>query len=287
MTPKIFLAAAVAAAAGTASAQTARTGLVVGTADADLPVRIDDDPGSGTYDDLFTGAEIRGLTFAEGLLYASELSDFVSYTLDGDRTEVGTFSADGGTTPQAIVGLAYDADAGVLYASDTSGSTAGESDPEGIYTVDLATGATTNVFNFPAAGIRLDYSLGGLAFDGDGGLLYATNNDADGQGNGRGLFRIDLVGQSVDFVASFPAGVDDVDGLAYGDGSLFLTTNPGGDFYEYDLAAGTYAQFRGAYADDPPQFFGASNGAAFIPVPEPASAGLLAVAGLALVRRRR
>jgi hypothetical protein len=77
--------------------------------------------------------------------------------------------------------------------------------------------------------------LGGLAFDGQTNTIYATNDDPDLLG----IVEVDPSG-TLTLVAPYPAGETDIDGLAYGEGKLFLVTDEPGDIYVYDLDAGAY-----------------------------------------------
>jgi hypothetical protein len=274
---RIAFAVTLAAAASVTSAQ---TGLVVGVDDVTVPVFIDDVPGSGTYDPLFTGADIWGLTWDGSVLHAAEGSNYATFALDGSRTDIGTFSPDGGVSSQTIVGLAFDAVNGVLYGSDSAGSTTSTS-PEGIYSIDPSNGATKLVLDFATSGDSTLYDFGGLAFNVDNGLLYGTSDDVDGS-VGRGIYSIDPNTGTIAAVAAYPAGEADIDGLAYGDGSLYLVTDESGSFYEYDLGTGVYSSFASAFSSS--EIF---SGAAFIPIPEPTVAGLLGLGALAGLRRRR
>lgn len=275
------LSAAVAASlamSATALAQVPSTGLVVGVDDTTVPVFIDDNPGSGSYDALFTGADIWGLTWDGSVLHAAEGTAYATYALDGTRTAIGAFSADQGVTTQIFAGLAFDPVAGVLYGSDTSGTTTSAS-PEGIYSIDPATGLSKIVVDLSDPGNLYDFGV--LAFNPVDGLLYGTSDSVAGS-VGQGLYSIDPDTGVVTGIASYPAGETDIDGLAYGDGSLWLVTDQGGNFYEYDLTGGTYTAFPSAFTTN--EIF---SGAAFIPIPEPTSAAVLALTSVAALRRRR
>jgi len=103
------------------------------------------------------------------------------------------------------------------------------------------------------------------------------------------LYEIDIAAQAVTFVAPYPDGETDVDGLAVANGiAYYVTDNPNTTqphFYMYDLATGT---LLGTVASP---FTGSGTFAAstFV-VPEPSSVGvaggLLALAAAMLARRR-
>ncbi len=76
--------------------------------------------------------------------------------------------------------------------------------------------------------------IGGLAYDSVGGVLYGTDDGANDS-----LVRINNDG-TLTVVAAYPAGETDIDGLAYGDGKLYLVTDQPGDIYVYDIAGAAY-----------------------------------------------
>ncbi len=75
--------------------------------------------------------------------------------------------------------------------------------------------------------------IGGLAVDTTTGDLYGTD---DGSGS---IVRINNDG-TLTVVAAYPAGQTDIDGLAYGNGKLFLVIDEPGDIFVYDIASGLY-----------------------------------------------
>lgn len=82
-----------------------------------------------------------------------------------------------------------------------------------------------------------DFDYGGLAFDAGNGFLYGTNDDAIP--GPAGVYRIMPDGSGV-LVTAYPAGETDIDGLAYGNGTLYLVTDEPGDIYVYDIMGGTW-----------------------------------------------
>ena len=76
--------------------------------------------------------------------------------------------------------------------------------------------------------------IGGLAIDTSTGDLYGTDD-----GTNDSIVRINNDG-TITVIAPYPVGESDIDGLAYGDGKLFLITDEPGDIYVYDIATASY-----------------------------------------------
>jgi len=79
--------------------------------------------------------------------------------------------------------------------------------------------------------------FGGLAFNFNLGHLYGTNDDSSP--GPAGVYRIMPDGTTT-LVVAYPAGETDIDGLAYGDGKLYLVTDQPGDIYVYDIAGAAF-----------------------------------------------
>lgn len=111
--------------------------------------------------------------------------------------------------------------------------------PESIYSLPYsATMCTASPTCELAEAILIDGAVadfGGLAWDPESGVLYATNDDA----NLRGLVSIGF-GGSITAIAPYPDGQTDIDGLAYHDGKLYLVTDEPGSIYVYNLADSAY-----------------------------------------------
>ncbi|MEM9703022.1 MAG: hypothetical protein AAF907_11335, partial [Planctomycetota bacterium] len=168
-------------------------------------------------------------------------------------------------------GLAVDPVSGTLYGSETS---------DNLYTIDPITGLVTNLGDVTVGGSAA--MLGGLDWDEVGGRLLATDDGA-----ADALIEIDLttlVGSVITPYPTRPGGSTetDVDGLAVGRGVAYLTNDFNGDgIYRYDLATDTFLSgLPTNYAAN-----GITSGGAFIrtvaAVPEPATTGLLGLAGIA------
>ena len=191
----------------------------------------------------------------------------------------------------SIQGLAATTD-GRVFGVYNVGGTPGE----GLYELDLdgAFGGGANRFiptearilarNLPGGESAYDFQ--NLDYDPVTDSLYTINSDNDAPG-GRGLYSYDLTAGTLDFVVASPDYrrlETDFDGLATGDGKAYFTTDEPGFVYIYDLVnGGPYTDFLSPFTQG--GLFAGSGYAAGL-IPEPASLGLLGLAGLALLRRR-
>ena len=82
-----------------------------------------------------------------------------------------------------------------------------------------------------------DNDFGGLAFDFNNGVLYGTNDDSTP--GPVGVYRINA-DTTTTLVVAYPGGEIDIDGLAYGDGKLYLVTDQPGDIYVWDIAGASW-----------------------------------------------
>ncbi len=146
---------------------------------------------------------------------------------------------------------------------------------EAFYRIDPNTGHAEMLLNY----WDFDYDFGGFAYNPDDGLFYLTDDDSTPD---IGLHTIDLFGDlEITFIAEYPNGELDVDGLAIGDGIAYLVTDEPGEIYRYDIASGTYLESL----TNPMPSIEVISGAAFVPAP-----GGLVVIGLGAMvglRRRR
>ena len=164
----------------------------------------------------------------------------------------------------SIDGLAYDAANDVLYGTRTLAS-AGQ--PEGLFMIDLTTGVLTLVLDYQDTDFSI--TIGGIDFNPDDGLIYLADDD---DGNGRWIYSVDPADPTgLTEVARFPANVTDVDGVAVGDGKVFLLTD-NADFNDglhhiYDLASGTFTTAQSPYPSraGSPIAPNPSGGAAYAP----------------------
>jgi hypothetical protein len=141
------------------------------------------------------------------------------YTLDYATltpTLVGQIRVDG--TAIAVDGLAYDSDDGVLYATRRLGT--GDV-PEGLFQVDATTGDATLLVQYEVG--TFDFEISAIDYDPATQLVYLVDEDTGG-GAGIYTFSSSFPG-SIDFFAPLPAGVTDVDGLAAGNGVLYLISD--------------------------------------------------------------
>ena len=126
-------------------------------------------------------------------------------------------------------GLAFSE--GNLYLSAQSQTSS--SAPAGLYLVDPSLNAELVI---PYS----DEIVGGIASDSSSGIIYGLDD------NNFEIVQFDLDDMSIMTVASYPtvggSVVVDIDGLAAGDGKLYLITDEPGNFYVYDLAQQQYVE---------------------------------------------
>ena len=203
--------------------------LLVGVDDSDVSNYLID-PATADNWPLFDGFEIWGAAFdaAGKRLFFNEGPTLSVWPLDGAPGDLGLIVGEESGVTLSFFGLAYHD--GTLYGARQLHTTA---DPKGIYTIDPVTLSATLLISYD---IDLDdIDIGGLAVDPADGVLYGTN-DAAGL---RGLVRIDPDG-TLTVVAPYPAGQNDIDGLAIGDGRAYLVPDAPGELYVFDLATLTY-----------------------------------------------
>lgn len=250
------------------------------------------DPGVTSSAPGFTGLAADE---ANRRLFASTTAGTTSgiYSIDYDTLTptflVNTVTPGAGNGP-VMAGLAFDTNNNVLYGTRTLGGSTGA---EGLYSIDLATGASTLVFEYETTATS-NFQIGGIDFDPTTGLIYLADDDDTG---GRFIYSLDPANpSSLTEVVAYPTGVTDVDGLGAGDGMLYLLSDGldgnNGEHVVLDIATGsvvdTLATPYPAYSDSVIGAINPSGGGAFAPsIPTPGTAALLGLAGLATVRRRR
>ncbi len=150
---------------------------------------------------------------------------------------------------------------------------------EAVYEIDPITLQSTQVYVYPST-----YDFGGLDSDTGSGNLFGLTDTAPAP-NVRGLYEIDIVAQSLTFIAPYPAGETDIDGLAINGGlAYYVTDGPNttqANFYIYDIAGGNQV------GTIPSPFTGSGTFSAAVWVPEPSSLMLVVLGGVFLLRRRR
>ena len=150
---------------------------------------------------------------------------------------------------------------------------------EAVYEIDVNTLVATQTYVYPST-----FDFGGLDYDPVAGELYGLT---DSPSTDRGLYEIDDVAQTTTFIAPYPAGETDIDGLAVFNGvAYYVTDGPNttqADFYVFDVATGMQT------GTIPSPFTGSGTFAAAAYVPEPgtlATVCAFALAALAAVRRK-
>lgn len=269
----VLVALALSTLAGSAGAQ-----LVVGN-DQTNPTIYYRDLAAGTWSPLLTGtaATVWGMAFDGGsnTLYWNNGSTFRSAAFStGGLTPSAAIPITIGGASASLTGFAFSGGQLIGYRSVTA---------PGFYSVNPTTGVASLLAATPAS-----TDFGAFDFDPATGDFYVGN---DGTGlSGRGIYRVSgiLSGTpSYSFLAAYPGGDTDVDGLAVGGGRVYLINDGSGttftrDFYVFNLATNTFESnittpFTGTN--------GVFSGGAFIP--SPGAASVLGLAGLLAARRRR
>lgn len=224
------------------------------------------------------------------------------YALDYDTltpTLLATIRRPGTTTGMAVDGLAYDSLRGALYATRVLGGTSGA---EALFRVDLATGDTSVVLEYEPT-TTSNFTIGAIDYDPQTDRIYLVDEDDTG---GRNIYRVDpsAVTPVLDFVTALPLPITDVDGLAAGDGKLYLVSDGpdipgtttiegnGGNHYVYDIAVNTFSILGPTpypeYNNSSLGRINPSAAGAYAPgIPEPALLAPVALAALAGLRSRR
>jgi hypothetical protein len=189
------------------------------------------DPASGQEYPLFDGLEVWGATYdAENqVVYIASGALLYRWPTNATPELVGTIKGATTNANLSITGLAFHDD--TLYGLHPIYS--GSDDPKAVYIINPATAKATLYTQFDAPADQID--MGGLAVDPATGTLYATN-EAPAL---RGLVTIDPTG-TVTVVAPYPAGQNDIDGLAIGNGRAYLLTDEPGYIYVVNLSSMTY-----------------------------------------------
>lgn len=184
------------------------------------------DPVGGTSQSLIPNFPVGGATYDaanDRILFTSSsgstnIDQLWELPVGGATNNLGQLTQSTGA-PLRMDGLAMSG--GVLYGSLAEGTSR-----DGLWTIDTGTLVGTQVYPF-------SNSISGIDADPDTGVIYGVN-DTTGQ-----VVSIDPAG-SMSNVTAYPAGQSDIDGLAAGNGRLYLVTDEPGSIYIYNLGTASY-----------------------------------------------
>ena len=187
------------------------------------------DPATAAAHPLYDGFRVWGAAFDPNsrTMYFNHGPNLYAWPLDGAPGGLGVVKHATTGNNLSFYGLAHNG--GALLGTMPLGSAA---NPEGVYQIDPATLSATLVITYAAP---VDVDMGGLAVAPDSGELYGTNDETPQQG----LVRINANG-TLDLLAPYPEGQNDIDGLAIGDGRAYLVPDQPGQIYVFDFATLTY-----------------------------------------------
>ncbi len=187
------------------------------------------DPATAAAHPLYDGFRVWGAAFDPNsrTMYFNHGPNLYAWPLDGAPGGLGVVKHAATGNNLSFYGLAHSG--GALLGTMPLGSAA---NPEGVYQIDPATLSATLVITYAAP---VDVDMGGLAVAPDSGELYGTNDETPQQG----LVRINANG-TLDLLAPYPEGQNDIDGLAIGDGRAYLVPDQPGQIYVFDFATLTY-----------------------------------------------
>ncbi|KAB2966320.1 MAG: hypothetical protein F9K18_05765 [Thermoanaerobaculia bacterium] len=211
--------------------------LAIGVDDATIPMAFIDPTGVNPNVQVPVGIQVWGAAYdpVTDILYLSSGSTFHHWDVTaGTLTTIGPFisSVDGATLVMEGLAVAN----GTLLGSRVANTA---TNPEGIYSINPATGVATLVEAFATTAGQ---TLSGLDADPVTGTLYGTNDAT----TNRGLVEIPLDGSgTVIRITDYPAGETDIDGLAVGtDGRAYLVEDDGtaanGQVHVWDFALAAY-----------------------------------------------
>lgn len=231
------------------------------------------------YIDLQTNnatAILQGGTEARAWGMAYDGGSNTLYWNNGGTLYSSAFSQ-GGLTPGAGVALTFNGAAtnfvGLAYANGRLLGTRNIA-TEAVYDINPITGEATLLTTYATA-----FDFGGL--DSDGSRLYGLNDSASG-GQGAGLYDIDINTGAANFIVGSPAGDTDIDGLAIGGGRAYWVNDRNDQsIFVYNLNTNMFE----ASITNPILGSGIFSAGAYIPAP--GVAGVLALGGVAAIRRRR
>lgn len=199
--------------------------LLVSVDDGDVGI-YEVDPINNTSNLLLTGFQAWGMAedpSTTNRIFFNSGNELYDWTIGNAPLLLGNITFEMGLL--TVTGLAYYDNK--LYATRNIAN-------EAIYQIDLNTLEATVVLDYTDS----DFDFGGLAVDHQTGILYGTSDDTDAEG--RGVYAFDIVNNTITLVTPYPPGETDIDGLAYGNGKLYLIIDEPGSIYVYDLANQTY-----------------------------------------------
>ncbi len=192
--------------------------------------------------------------------------------LGNDLSLLGTVVGPDG--PLSMDGLAFVRQSQQLYAwSNDSVEGTGQ-----LYVIDPMSLTASPLFASPVVS-----DVEGLDSDAETGVIYALDDLT------RSIFTVEPEG-GLSFLAAYPGGTTDLDGLAAGGGFLYLFgDSPGDSFFVYDVDEGSYVRDQQGQIIAFPLPFdvpGTTSGAAYVIVPEPSTLWLTPFLLVAMQRRK-
>ena len=190
------------------------------------------DPADNNTQPAFSGSEVWGAAVIPGaspgdaVVYFHSGSSLYRWQHPGVPELCCSLTFGGATS--SMVSMAYDPTAGeLLFTKNIS--------VEAVYSLPVTAGAcpatcdVTQEWTYDSTA----NDFGGIALDPATGTLYGTN-DTGGS--------VDILNPdgTTTFVVDYPAGQSDIDGLAFGNGKLYLVIDEPGDIFVYDVAGATW-----------------------------------------------
>jgi hypothetical protein len=230
------------------------------------------DVGTDTATPLFDGVQVWGLAADDAgrNLYVASEGDL--YQVPYDTLVPELVAQIGGSPSVSMVGLAWNPNTGTLFGTRASSIVA----EEALYEIDPVSGAITLALDFDNG-----FDFGGLEYNPGTGLFYGLNDSGTFT---RGLYSLNPGTGQVLLVKEHPAGETDLDGLAIGNGRAYMTQDESGEIFVLNLTTLAYEDPLTSPYVEGGTFAGAAWSAT---IPEPGTAALLVLAGLALTRRAR
>lgn len=194
------------------------------------------DPTDGTATPAFTGTDVWGAAVISGAspgdaeVYFNESGNLWRWQDGSAPAQCCSMTLGGAST--SVVAMAYDPAAGKLLFTRNIGD-------EGVLSLAVTPGscpASCELVQEWLFSATANVDAGGIAWDPVAGVLYATNDDTT---PASGIYILNSDSTET-FVAPYPVGQTDIDGLAWGGGKLYLVTDEPGSTYVYDIATAMY-----------------------------------------------